>query len=94
MDRVLAGARFLDTQARGWRRRIRRRDLNMAEGSYEGPGTCGCIVAQLAEDGDYNTGLSDLGVDDDYALGFMADTDAEFMCLTNAWRRVLRDNLR
>ncbi len=85
------GALFLDKKlGRGWRRKIRRRDLDLAASSYEGPGTCGCVLAQIY--GDYDEGLAALGIDEgwkDMELGFDSITDS-YDELTEAWKRELR----
>lgn len=95
-DRAVAGARFLDQHVRGWRKRIRRRELNMEVGTYV-YGRCGCVLAQLDEHGDYES-MAEILVGDPYGeaahrLGFMAEDD-EYDALTDAWRKVLRENVR
>ena len=86
------GAAFLDAKlGRGWRRKIRRRDLAMQVGSYE-RGECGCILAQLY--GDYFDGARHLGIawgDDVRSLGFESSGDTTYGDLTEAWLEVLRE---
>jgi hypothetical protein len=96
--RARRGAEFLDGKlGRGWRRKIRRRDLAMEEGLYGGRGTCGCILAQLG--GDYSSMLEEVGLASDArieALGFDelgvdGDHDDSYDQLTEAWLTVLRE---
>lgn len=97
-ERALAGARFLDREVRGWRRRIRCRELNMATGTHH-YGVCGCVLAQLSPDAQYETEAKLLGLDphgdDAIRYGFFAgaDDDAEYDALTVAWRTILRENV-
>lgn len=97
LTRARRGAAFLDGKlGRGWRRKIRRRKLDMAETDYRTG--CGCILAQLAPDGSYTTGLKSVGLEDKYArharqrqLGFDNDGgDTDYDDLTDAWLEVLR----
>lgn len=92
--RVKRGARLLDKKlGPGWRRKIRRRDLNLAASTYEGRGSCGCILAQLAPDGSYNTGLEILGISyfqrEDRRYGFERE-DEDYTELTAEWLKELR----
>lgn len=88
LKRARAGAAFLDEKfGRGWRRKIRRRRLNMASGAYRpSRGSCGCILAQLdaqiARDdtdwpdrtGYYSDGVERFKVTAPVKLGFIADS--------------------
>ena len=91
LTKAKRGAAFLDAKlGRGWRRKVRRRDLNMESGLYAYKGDCGCILAQLYHT--YDEGAAALGIDNDRAerLGFL-DLEAEsYPELTEAWREVLR----
>ena len=92
LTKARRGAAFLDAKlGRGWRRKIRRRDLDMQQGIYEGRGECGCILAQLYTN--YEVGAEDLGIT--YALaermGFLQDEKANWTSLTEAWLEVLRE---
>lgn len=92
--RVKRGARFLDKQmGRGWRRKIRRRDLNLGSPRYRGPGSCGGILAQLSAGGDYESGLRELGIKNkpgaDMRYGFDTE-DEDYGDLTEAWLTELR----
>lgn len=87
---VKRGAKLLDERlGRSWRRKIRRRDLDMDSGFYEGPGDCGCILAQLHES--WDDGLLALGVPykDADRFGFGGETDGGTP-LRNAWLQELR----
>jgi len=84
------GAAFLDEQLRrGWRRKIRRRELDMGSGIYS-RGECGCVLAQLYDD--YTVGLEELGINavEEKRLGFNSSCRARYSELTEAWLEVLR----
>ena len=88
------GAAFLDAKlGRGWRRKIRRRDLNMAVGISREKGECGCILAQLYTY--YDDGAIEMEIDADFEaqedLGFVQSDDASYDQLTEAWLEVLRE---
>ena len=87
------GAAFLDAKlGRGWRRKIRRRDLDMRQGLYRWQGDCGCIIAQLY--GSYTDGRLDLGVrgrERAASLGFDRSPRVGYAELTEAWLEVLRE---
>lgn len=96
LTRARRGAAFLDKKlGRGWRRRIRRRDLDLSAGVYEGPGSCGCVLAQLSFVGDFKIEAELLGLDDlaieRYGFDIEEDTDDKYDELTEAWRVVLRE---
>jgi len=77
------GAKFLDEQlGRGWRRKIRRRQLDLAE-------PCNCVLGQLY--GDYSDGAYELGLvySEEVRLGFDSEEE-EYEALTAAWLEVLR----
>jgi len=80
------GAAFLDAKlGRGWRRKIRRRDLNLAS-------PCNCIIGQLYNC-DFEGGLRDLGIRSDRSVerfGFEETPLAQYDDLTEAWLEVLR----
>lgn len=91
LTKARRGAAFLDEKlGRGWRRKIRRRDLDMASFYYSGKGTCGCIVSQLYTA--YCDGVDALGIDiaQQRRLGFEVDDREEYEDLTEAWLEVLR----
>ncbi len=47
-ERAARGAALLDKRfGRGWARRVKLRQLDMAAGSYQPGAGCGCILAQL-----------------------------------------------
>lgn len=101
-ERAHRGAKFLDEKlGRGWRRRIKRRHLDMRCGIYRpdsGLGDCGCVLAQLSDDGSYvdesyRLGINPFGTDGRskaQRLGFSANSDADYAELTVAWRGELR----
>jgi hypothetical protein len=106
LERARRGAAFLDEKlGRGWRRRIRRRRLDMACGSFDPdvPSECGCIIAQLSPTHHYADVYDLVGVEvfTDEAvqlgltLGFdgvgVSYEDAKWALLTEAWREVLRE---
>lgn len=89
------GAVFLDRKlGRGWRRKIRRRELDMSVGRYSGPGDCGCVLAQLY--GGYARGLEAFGIslwgdeDKEERLGFASYGEGQWDALTEAWKEELR----
>lgn len=93
LERARRGAAWLDKMlGPGWRRKIKRRRLDMSIGRY---GECGCILAQLYDD--YRKGAVEVGIADPYgrradALGFFSLTSSiPFEDLTEAWRQVLRE---
>lgn len=48
LSRARRGARYLDGKlGKGWRRRIRRRRLDMGAPVYLGETGCGCVLAQI-----------------------------------------------
>ena len=81
MTKAKRGAAFLDEKlGRGWRRKIRRRELNI-----DSP--CNCIIGQLY-DHNFLKGLVELGIRSDRTLmrlGFGGEAG-----LTEAWLEVLR----
>ena len=95
--RVRAGIRFLDKQyGKGWRKKIDLTKLNM--GSF-----CDCILGQIG--GHYAFHREKLGISGDRAtdLGFNLPTEdilsisdyfAQWLILTQTWRRLLRDELK
>lgn len=92
ITRARRGAAFLDeVRGRGWRRRIRRRSLDMGVGGAGQP--CGCILQQLY--GDYDDGAEALGFSGwsarAEALGFL-DRSYDYEPLTEAWLTVLRED--
>jgi len=97
LDRARRGAAHLDALlGPGWRRKIRRRRLNMASGwmpAWDGD-SCGCILAQLSETGNYNPlefGVT-APVRDGFAVSMASpDVEADYEDLTEAWRQVLRE---
>lgn len=93
LTKAKRGAAFLDAKlGRGWRRKIRRTDLNMASYRYAGKGDCGCILSQLYSR--YSDGIAALGIefndDRQRSLGFEASDGADYADLTEAWLEVLR----
>ncbi len=93
------GAKFLDEKlGRGWRRKIKRRRLDMQSGYYNNGarGECGCIVAQLHPGNTYGGGLRHLDLDyrDATRLGFqLPDEDystKQYEKLTDVWLEELR----
>ena len=91
LTKAKRGAAFLDAKlGRGWRRKIRRRDLDMQRYTYF-KGECGCILAQLH--GDYGTGADTLGISDAecVTLGLEQGPGASYGELTEAWLEVLRE---
>lgn len=93
LNKARRGAAFLDGRlGRGWRRKIRRRDLDMASYSYERRGDCGCILAQIY--GDYVGGVRTLGITpyNQRRLGLESDNFVDYDDLTEAWREVLRES--
>jgi hypothetical protein len=110
LERARRGAAFLDEKlGRGWRRKIRRSRLSMADGIFDpgvagGWGYCGCIVAQLSPRHAYNDVYNLLGLDpyNDEVIdfGLILDDDDEdideekdYALLTEAWREVLREKV-
>lgn len=94
ITRARRGAAFLDKKfgSRGWRRRIRRRDLHMESGMYQGQGDCGCILAQLY--GEYDAETVGLTEHKAAVLGFVAAAEPyskNYERLTSAWKKVLRE---
>lgn len=92
--RARRGAKWLDKKlGRGWRRKIRRTDLDMSSGEYTGKGDCGCIVAQLY--GEFTHGLAELGIEEyveDHRLGLdIGDEVDDYDDLTEAWLTALRE---
>lgn len=92
LQKARYGARTLDQLlGRGWRRKIRRRKLNMSV-PMRRPDGCGCIIAQLVPGKSFQDGARELGIvagavvwnrlDE---LGFAGDVSTE------TWLRVLRE---
>lgn len=96
------GAKFLDKAiGRSWRKKIRRRELDLASPRYE-RGSCGCILAQLDANGSYYDMQRELGLNNAAVgrLGFDAlfNEDAgeyfyDHDVLTDAWKKVIREGL-
>jgi hypothetical protein len=108
LDRAHAGAAFLDKRlGRGWRRKIKRRRLDMENPDYllDNSASCGCILSQLdsydgTRRGVYGHMCDVLGLEpsEERRLGFLAeeedDWDGCYMSygdLDVAWRTVLRE---
>lgn len=93
LERARRGAAWLDKMlGPGWRRKIKRRRLDMSIGRFPCSYGCGCILAQLF--GSYHDGAAEVGLADAYgnravSLGFYSPKDYE--ALTEAWRQVLRE---
>jgi hypothetical protein len=103
LARARRGAALLDKKlGRGWRRTIRRRQLNMQSGYMEEAADCGCIVTQLdfALEGDgvglYSRGCERLGWPETVRYGFDQRTHDEdaWDDLGEAWLVVLREGDR
>lgn len=93
LKRARRGAKLLDKKlGRGWRRKIRRRNLDMSRGSYE-IGECGCVLAQLY--GSYDEGLEALDISwgEDERLGFDRDDEVGYDDLDEAWLQTLREGV-
>lgn len=95
-DSVERGVAVLDRKRPGWWKKIKLTKLDMSSGMYdEAYGSCGCILAQLAPDGDYDTGVDRLtraADKDEWATrrGFMAEPDF-YAYLTRKWKQVIRE---
>lgn len=102
LERARRGAAWLDAKLPGWRRKIRRRKLDMEMGYME-PGDCGCVLAQLDFKrgkplpgghsdpvGSYSRLAEELDLRSPVKLGFIAGFGYTYDDLTEAWREVLR----
>jgi hypothetical protein len=95
LTRARRGAKFLDKKlGTGWRKKIKRRKLDMALGTIDRNG-CGCIVAQLFPGSGYVEGLDKLGINPwaerDEKLGFDTSASESYDELAEAWLQVLRE---
>jgi hypothetical protein len=81
-ERVAAGAAFLDEQWPGWWQRIALDQLVLSDCSR-------CVLGQLA--GDYDEGLTGLGLDYEDAMIFGFTTCLGFDVLTAAWAKVITE---
>lgn len=101
LARARRGAAFLDKKlGRGWRRKIKRSKLNLDAGCFPSqwvnPG-CGCVIAQLDEEGSYSHGAQVLGFraysTEATNLGFLNGSGIPNEVLTDAWKQVIREGL-
>ena len=107
LERARRGAAWLDKKlGPGWRRKIKRRKLDMSGGGFSSGG-CGCIMAQLDKAygrrarGTYGDGVRNLlGISPwgrrIVALGLdvpLPRNDYDYDELTQAWRQVLREGV-
>lgn len=104
------GAKKLDKMVPGWHKMIKRKQLNLALGTYA-VGECGCILAQLAlaktEDetvGYYSDGLKLVGMEESetaarfgFTLPMYAasrENKPNWDRLTKAWKILIRERLK
>lgn len=101
LARARRGAAFLDKKmGKQWRRRIKRTKLNLDAGRFPSkrvhPG-CGCVIAQLDEEGSYSHGAEALGFraysPQATKLGFLSGEGVPNSVLTDAWKQVIREGL-
>lgn len=82
------GAKYLDkVLGRAWRRKIRRRKLDMGMGVMNDKNECGCILAQLSPGQWYDEYGREIGIDDDLLSKFGLDGGVP----AEAWLQVLRE---
>lgn len=77
---VANGMSFLDAEKPGWRSELNLSRLNVASCDV-------CVLGQLF--GDYDDGLTELGIDNTEAKRYGFNTDGDMSALTAAWKEAL-----